>query len=203
MSTTYNDYEKLLKQGREISLLSSLSMLLEWDQETIMPKGGVYFRAQQIELISYLVHKEKTSAKFEKVLSKLIDMETGKVLSHELDDRKKAALREWRSDFLLEKNLPNDFVKTFSKITSKATSQWAEAKKHNTFDTFLPYLEKIIPLLQQKANFIGWEDHPYDALLNIYEPGMTTKKLDTLFSQLKSFLTNLAKELSLKNHPDT
>ena len=203
MSTAYEDYETLLKQGREISLLSSLSMLLEWDQETIMPKGGIDFRAQQIELIASLVHKEKTSAKFEKALSKLIDMETGKVLSNELDDRKKSALRDWRSDFLLEKKLPNDFVKAFAKITSKATSQWAKAKKENTFDTFLPYLEKIIPLVKQKANFIGWEDHPYDALLNIYEPGMTTKKLDTLFSQLKPFLTNLAHELSLKKRPDT
>ncbi|MGE3715462.1 MAG: hypothetical protein AB7G16_02875, partial [Simkaniaceae bacterium] len=60
MSQVHNDYKNLLKKGREIRLLSSLSLLLEWDQETYMPKGGIDFRSEQIELISSLAHREKT-----------------------------------------------------------------------------------------------------------------------------------------------
>jgi len=203
MSQVHNDYKNLLKKGREIRLLSSLSLLLEWDQETYMPKGGIDFRSEQIELISSLAHREKTSETFKTALSKLIDLNTGKVLSEELDARKKAALREWRREYLMETKLPNDFVKTLAKTTSQATSYWAEAKKNNTFEIFLPQLEKIVPLIRQKADYLGWKEHPYNALLDLYEPGMTTKQLDTLFSQLKPFLTQLTQKLSLKKRVDT
>lgn len=203
MSRVHDDYQTLLKQGREIRLLSSLSMLLEWDQETYMPKGGLDFRSQQIELVSSLAHREKTSDSFKEKLSKLIDLKTGKVKTEELDQRKQAALREWRREFLIETKLPNEFVKTFAKTTSKATSAWSEAKSNNTFETFLPHLEQIIPLAKQKADYIGYKDHPYDALLDLYEEGMTTKKLDSLFAELKPFLTDLTQKLSKKKRVDT
>lgn len=167
-----------------------------------MPKGGIDIRAQQIELLSSLVHKEKTSKKFEQTLSKLINMQTGEIIFEVLDSRKRAALREWRNDLLLNKKLPNDFIKTFAKITSKASNQWVKAKKTDSFKTFLPYLKQIIPLVQQKAHFIGWKDHPYDALLQLYEPGMTTKTLDALFAELKPFLTNLSQQLIKKTQPN-
>jgi len=196
MSKVDDDYKILLSYGRETRLLSSLSMLLEWDQETYMPKGGIDFRSEQVELLSSLVHNAKTSEKFKIALDALINIES------DLDSRKKASLREWRRDFLIETKLPSDFVKTLAKTTSKATSSWAEAKNNNTFETFLPHLEKIVPLFRQKADYIGWKHHPYDALIDLHEPGMTTKKLDTFFSKLKPFLTNLVHDLSSKKPPD-
>ncbi|NGX50563.1 MAG: Thermostable carboxypeptidase 1 [Chlamydiae bacterium] len=203
MSKDQDDYTTLLNLGREIRLLSSLSMLLDWDQETYMPKRGIDFRSQQKELISSLLHSKKVSSTFRDALSRLIDIESGKVAQTSLGAREQAALREWRRDYLIEVKLPSDFVKTFAKTTSQAVTIWAEAKKNNDFETFLPHLEKIVSLVQEKAKYIGWKEHPYDALIDLYEPGMTTKKLDAFFAELKPFLTDLLGKLSSKKRPDT
>ncbi len=74
-------YEALKELGKRMALLNGIHYLLEWDQETYMPPGSHLNRADQIELISSLLHEEKTSKNFASQLSKLIDLDTGKVLS--------------------------------------------------------------------------------------------------------------------------
>ena len=202
MSKILEQYAALKEHGYKTRLLSSVEMLLEWDQETYMPKGGIDFRSKQIELISSIVHKEKTSLSFKKKLSDLIDLKTGEILAPELDERKKASLKEWRREFLIETKLPNDFVKSFAKAISKTTNVWSYEKTNNTCKEFLPHLEEIINLTKKKTEFIGYKDHPYDALLDLYEPGMTTKKLDALFLQLKPFLIDLTSQVSVKEPID-
>lgn len=196
MGKALEDYQKLKERGKEIYTLDSILMLLEWDQETKMPMDGASFRANQIELLSSLIHKEKTSDSFKKILDKLIDLKTGKIQSNSLDERKKGALREFRRELLKDTKLPSAFVKKLSKANSEGAHAWQKAKTNNTFDTFLPHLETLVKLNKEKAEFLGYEDHPYDALLDLYEPGMTTQKLDVLFGELKPFLTNLTQKLS-------
>ena len=198
MSRALEDYEALKLKGKNLQLLSSVSMLLEWDQETHIPTEGIEFRTEQIELIASLIHKESTSDEYKNALEKLIDIESGNIKSDALDDRKKASLKELRKDFIKETKLPNSFVKKLSKATSKGVNAWQSAKHENNFDAFLPHLKEIVSLHQEKAEYLGYEDHPYDALLNLYEPGMTSKKLDVLFNELKPFLKDLTKKLSKK-----
>ncbi|NQY73167.1 MAG: carboxypeptidase M32, partial [Candidatus Margulisbacteria bacterium] len=49
--------------------------------------------------------------------------------------------------------------------------------------------------VKQKADYLGWETHPYNALLDEYEPQMTTTILDKVFSELlpktKSLLSQI------------
>lgn len=191
-------YEKLKEKGKEIYTLSSIAMLLEWDQETKMPEEGAPFRAQQIEHLSSIVHAAKTSHDFKKSLEKLIDLETGKILDDTLDERKKGALREFRRSFNTETKLPNTFVKKMAKANSEGVYAWQKAKKESRFEAFLPHLETIIDLNREKADLLGFQGHPYDALVDLFEPEMTTSKLDTLFGELKPFLSNLTKKLSEK-----
>ena len=196
-------YKALLKRSHKIQLFTSLVKLIEWDQQALMPAGGIDIRIQQLELLYSLIHKESTSIQFEKVLSKFVDIKTGDPLPTIKDSRKRAALREWGRDFLLAKKLSSDFVKTFAMTVSQATNQWVKAKKDHSFTTFLPHFEKIISLVQKKAQLIGWKHHPYDALLMLYEPGVTTKDLDALFMKLIPFLKQLLQRMIKKSSPDT
>lgn len=198
MMTVQEKYDKLHKIGKETQLLVSFGYFLEWDQETYMPKGAIEFRSEQIELISSITHREKTSEHLKNALEALIDLKTGKPHFDELDEEQKANLREWHSDYLHETKLPNDFVKKFAKTASKATNAWAEAKNKDTFETFAPHLHALIELCRKKADYIGYDEHPYDAFLSIYEPGLTTENLKSLFSTLKPFLRDLLKAVSQK-----
>ncbi|NGX26269.1 MAG: Thermostable carboxypeptidase 1 [Chlamydiae bacterium] len=195
-------YQKLEELSKRAAIYTSISHILEWDQETKMPKEAIGLRTQQNELIASLIHKEQTSPEFAKTLGSLIDLETGDVLDPDLSPQKKAALREWRRDYLQAVKLPTEFVEEFAKVTSTATAAWQEARPKNDFKAFQPHLEKIIKLNQKKADFLGYEDHPYDALINSFEPEMKTAELTTIFERLKIPLMNLLKKIQTKEDPD-
>lgn len=176
-------------------LLESISYLLEWDQETYMPPAGSSVRAEQIELMASLIHKERTSSRFEKNLSKLIDLDTGKVEANDLSAQQEAAIKEWRRDFLIAASLPNTFVKQFARLTAEAMPIWAKARKKNAFKEFAPYLEKILEMARKKSEYIGYKDHPYDALLDTFEPDTTSKQVAQLFSTVKKEIRTLLNKI--------
>jgi carboxypeptidase Taq len=192
-----SNYEKLHAFSKNISLMNAIHSLLDWDQETYMPKDAIHLRSEQIEIMASLVHKQRTSKAFVKLLSSLIDLKTGEVTDSNLSSPQIAALREWRKDYLRSSKLPNAFVKQFAKTTSAACHVWQTAKEHNDFKAFAPYLEKVVSLSRKKADILGYTEHPYDALLDLYEPGMKTSFLIPLFSKLKLSLTTLLKEISV------
>jgi carboxypeptidase Taq len=196
MGKTKDLYSQLLDFSRMTSLLASVESLLDWDQETYMPKEAIHFRSIQIEMLASLVHKNRTSKTFSKLLNQLIDIRTGEIKDSSLSSSKVRALKEWRRDYIKAIKLPNAFVKQFAKTTSTAVHAWKSARHHNDFREFLPHLEKVVSLCRKKADILGFQEHPYDALLDLYEPGMKTSILTSLFCKLKLQLTQILKGIS-------
>ncbi len=195
-------YQDLQELSTEIHHFNSILGLLHWDQETYMPPGGITPRSHQISQLSALIHEKKTGRKFKESLEKLVSLSTGKIKAKGLSKAQHAAVREWRKDFLRATKLPASFVKTFSQVTSEASQIWSAAKKENNFKIFAPSLEKILDLCRQKAQIFGFEDHPYDALLETYEPCMTTRKVDLIFTGLQKELTSLLKKITSSRQID-
>ncbi len=192
---TQDPYQAILEISKLASVYTSIKFLLEWDQETYMPAEAIEFRALQTEAMASLVHQQKTSQEFAVALSKLIDLPTGRILDPSLPQNKQAALREWRKDFLKNLKLPDSFVKEFANISAQAIHIWARAKKQNDFASFAPHLEKIVELNRQKADILGYDEHPYDALLDLYEPDTRTSFIASLFSNLKEPLQKQIKRI--------
>lgn len=196
------EYETLKKLSLNTKRLKGILSLIQWDQETYMPKGASAIRGEEIETLSGIIHREETSKKFGSALSKLIDLKTGDYLQKDIKPEQKAALREWRRDFIQATALPDSFVKAFARLTSEGMIIWQEAKKTNNFKLFLPHLEKVIEMSRKKADLLGYKDHPYDALLDQFEPEMTTKEVSTLFADLRVSLTDLLKRIMKKKEVD-
>ncbi|MBA3602828.1 MAG: carboxypeptidase M32 [Parachlamydiaceae bacterium] len=190
------EYQNLFNKSRNVSALSSISQLLDWDQETYMPSDGANARSEQQKVIAGVIHRERTSPEFKRALEGLIDIESGTILVENLSEPQKAALKMWRRDYINEIVLPSEFVEEFAQVTSQALSVWRKAKKKNAFELFAPFLDKIIQLSQKKADFLGYKDHPYDALLDLYEPEMTTKEVEKIFADLEASITTLLKKIS-------
>lgn len=195
MTQAEKDFANLFVHSKKIRLLESISGLLEWDQETHMPPGGAQVRAEQIELIASLIHQERTSRTFASSLSKLIDLKSGKTTASGLNPQQRAALREWRRDYTKAIALPNDFVKQFAHLAAEGVTVWTKARKENCFKTFSPYLEKIVSLSRKKADYLGYDDHPYDALLDCFEPDMNCKLISPIFQKLQQGITALVKKI--------
>jgi len=196
---TEKNFDRLLQLSKQARILEGVSSILDWDQETYMPDGASGIRSEQVKTLAGVIHRIKTGKKFGTALNKLIDVNKGSYLSKSFSEEQKAALREWRRDYLHNTSLPTKFIEDFTKLTSQAIIAWREAKEQDSFQHFAPSLEKIVTMCRRKADLLGYKEHPYDALLDLYEPDMTTKEVSTLFDGLRLALSPLIKKI--ENHP--
>lgn len=104
-------------------------------------------------------------------------------------------VRMLTKDYVKATKLPTEFVEEKSTVTSLANQAWVEARQTNNFSVFQPHLEKIVDLCRREADLFGYVGHPYNALLELHEPGMTVEKLEAVFGQLRPFLTGLADKI--------
>ncbi|MGR3912404.1 MAG: carboxypeptidase M32 [Candidatus Rhabdochlamydia sp.] len=188
-------YHKLCELSKERHAWKTVADLLHWDQEIYMPEKGASFRAYQNALIAVKLHQCEISPQFKRLLSQVINLTTGDVLDSSLSAKEQKALLLWRKDYLHQKKIPSSFISEFTTLTSNAVSVWIEARNQNSFALFEPYLEKIVRLSQEKCKYLSYQDHPYDALLEEYEPGCTVAKLTPLFNALKEKLCALLKQI--------
>ncbi|MBS0623976.1 MAG: carboxypeptidase M32 [Verrucomicrobia bacterium] len=198
-----NTYQTLVEHTKKLRLLEAVSALLEWDQETYMPKGASHARAEQLELLASICHEQKTHSSYANLLASFIDLETGQLCCSHLSQQQIVSLKLLQRDYKKQAALPNKFVKQFAKLCSQSHGIWAEARQNNNFSLFAPYLEKIIEMSRQKADYIGFKDHPYDALLDHYEPDMTCAQLDPLFQALGQQLHSFVQQIQKQPRADT
>ena len=159
-----------------------------------MPPGGGHARADQLATLQGLAHDRLISPDMERVLGQWVDPATGQAIDspdETWDEPSRALLREVWRDFHRAKKLPSAFVKRLSRECSLAQQAWSEAKKKSDFRMFLPHLCAVVSLKQEETQYLGYEQSPYDALLDHYEPGSTVANLRPLFSALKSRIVPL------------
>ena len=195
---TLKTVEALTTRLLEIQRINSAASLLSWDQETYMPAGGGEARAEQISTLQGIAHQKLVSPDIERLLATWIDPQTGTIHDspgEAWDEPSRSLLREVWRDYSRAKKLPSDFVMTLSRECSLAQQVWAEAKEASNFAMFLPNLRTILSLKRQEAQYLGYRDSPYDALLDVYEPGSTIATLRPLFAQIKGRLVPLLKKI--------
>jgi carboxypeptidase Taq len=106
-----------------------------------------------------------------------------------------ANLREWRRDYDRVSKIPEDLATALARASSRGESAWQKARPENDWNSFLPHLKELIDLRLQEAEAVGYENEPYDALLDEYEPGMTAEALAPVFSELRGRLTDLLQRI--------
>ncbi|MCB9172847.1 MAG: carboxypeptidase M32 [Ardenticatenales bacterium] len=165
----------------QINDVYSAASLLSWDQETYMPKGAGDSRSRTIGTLSRIAHEMSTSDEFARAL------EGAEQEVQHLDEESDEALMVWwaRHDFEKAIKLPADFVHELSEVSSRSTQVWQVARKDDDFERFAPWLERMVALQQQAAEYLGYEAHPYDALLDQYEPEITHAEVKEIFDSLR------------------
>ncbi len=181
----------------EITDINSAIALQQWDQEVYMPPKAGEARGQQLATLSALAHRMFTDTKVGRLISAL-----GNDGSLDDDDCRKL-VEETQYDYENATKLPEEFVETFALEQSKAYEAWIEARKNADFKMFQPHLETLVGLLKQKADYLGYEDSPYNALLEEYERGMSVAQLRTIFGELAQKQSALVERIvQSPNQPD-
>jgi carboxypeptidase Taq len=182
-----DSYGELIRRSRETTLLASCSSLLAWDEETYMPAGGADHRSEQLALLAGMLHDRATDPRLGELLAEL----EGSELVRDPDSPEAVNVRELRRDFDRETRLPRSLVAELARTTSLAHQEWILARQNDEFARFRPWLEKIVSLKRAEADAVGYAAHPYDALIDLYEPGATTASAAALFDVLRDALVPL------------
>lgn len=188
MTITNPDVKKLLEIYREIQQLEHIQALLGWDQNTYMPPQAASGRATQSALLAQYLSRKWNDPAFKATLEQLWEAD----LNVDEQDMVRA-LRE-RAKFYLK--VPEKLVIALSKETGEAFSVWHKARSKNDFAAFAPHLTRLIALEQEVAQHLGYADDPYDALLDLYEPGLTYKQAHAIFATLQPALTQMIKTIT-------
>ena len=178
------DVLEILRRYRRLWAISHASALMSWDSETYMPPGGTEERgvaqAELATLYQELLLKEE--------FVELVERASGK---EGLNDYERGVLRVLGREISIMRKLPPRLVYELSRTAQEAFQAWREAKAKSDFGKFKPYLERIVELNRERAKALGYEEHPYDALLDLHEEGLRVRDVDGLFSYLGGELRSL------------
>ena len=180
-------YAELVRRTKEAAVLSSCGAVLGWDERTYMPRNGSAFRGDQMALLARLTHEMATDPKVGECLAAV----EGSSLVANPESPEVINAREIRRTYDRAVKLPKELVEELARVTTQAQQVWQEARGRNDFPAFRPWLEKIVALKRREADAVGYKDHPYDALLDEYEPGATAKEIRQVFAALSAELVPL------------
>lgn len=180
----------------EVVDLQRAGAVLDWDQETYMPPGGVHNRADQMSTLSEVAHRRFTADE----VGRLLDEAEGDVAKLPFDSDEASLVRVTRRDYDEARKLPSELVAEIAHASSSARPHWQRARHEANFGLFAPYLEKNVELNQRVAEALGYKKRPYDALLDRTEPGLTTDQLEAIFDELKTAIVPLVADI--QRHAD-
>lgn len=180
-------YDRMIEIQKEVSDIYGALSLMGWDQETYMPRKGAISRGRQLATLSGLAHTRFTS---DEMGAAIEGAEAEALTADEQVNHREIA---WSYD--RSKRLPTELVKSLAETSSQAIQVWREARENDDFASFAPHVAKLIELQRQFADAIGYENEPYDALLEEYEPGTSTKEIADTFEALRTPLVALVRKI--------
>jgi len=189
--------EALAAHIAEYNDLLNILNTLKWDMRTQMPAGGAATRGTQLSTLTKLAKAHFVSDK----TARLLDAAEAEMAGADADAYDRRALQQTRDAFELQKRIPAELLGRLAALGPESEAVWAAAKDADDFASFQPYLERMLGINIELAEAIGYADHPFDALIQQFEPGMTAVRLKDIFGQLKAGLLPLLGRIVAKDAP--
>lgn len=176
-----SDMDDLIAFQRDTEALGQVAGRLEWDQETMMPRGAAEQRGEEIGALEGILHARRTDPRIGDWLE----------AAEPADEVDTAHLRHIRRSYGRQTRIPAALAVELARVTSVAQGIWAEARAANDVGLFLPTLEKVVALKREQAAHLADGGDPYDALIDDYEEGATAENLGAMFDRMRPRLVAL------------
>ena len=180
-------FDQLKQALYDVNALGAAISMMDWDQQCFMPPGGAEARAEHVGILSRMRHELSTSEEMGNLISKA----EGEAAS----DEERAFVRVAKRDYEMATKFPTSLVEEKSKLSSRAHEDWVTARANNDFPTFAPTLERMVEICRQEAECLGYTDHIYTALLDMYEEWATKADCDRMFDALRGPTVQLVKDI--------
>ncbi len=169
--------------------VTKASAVLEWDQETYLPDGGAEARSTQLAGLAGLAHEKIVSKEFRAAL-KTASRRRG------LTPRDRAMIREARREHLRAARIPEPLVRELARAESRGILAWRRSYRNDVWRTFSGNLAELVRLKMRVADCVGFAKVPYDAHLDVFEPGATVAILDPILGELKEATVPLVRAIA-------
>ena len=180
--------ERLLNYTKVSDAYRVALTALNWEAATGAPKGkAAEIRGEMMGVLSGLSYTHGTDSQIERLLD---DVE-----KEPMDERARAIVRVMRKEYENIKKLPKDFVIEYTTESAKSERVWENCKNTNDYDTFAPYLDKMIQLTKKKAEYTANGRSLYDTLLDDYEEDLDIPTADAYFSKMREHIVPLLKKI--------
>lgn len=179
-------FERVMAKYRELDALNSAIGLMNWDQQLLMPAGGLSARSEHLLRLSRLRHAILTSDEFR------TDLDDAKASGADQDQ---AAIRILLAEVDEATKLPLDLIERKSKVTTDAYQTWRKAKQDNNYSLLAPYYKEVFEIAKETAECLTYKNHPYDALINLYEEDSTFAEAESTLGQIKGPSIELLKAI--------
>ncbi len=175
-------YKQLHQHFLKISHFNHLDAICSWDQAAMMPAGGNEARGAAMAELSVLIHQLTTAPQLADWIA-VAETESLSILE-------KASLAAIKRRWQQANVLPEGLVMAQSLANSECEHAWREQRKNNDWSGFKFNLVKVVQLAREEASIRAASSSlsRYDAMLDMYEPGMSSAKLDMLFGEVKVWL---------------
>lgn len=180
--------------GRINDILCAVNTLV-WDSRTMMPRGGAASRGQQIATLMGLAR--------EAILDPALHEAAQVQLAEAADIQGRRAAEAVLAAIEHHSRVPARLLQEQAEQRALANAAWASAREASDFAIFRPYLEKVVALAREEAEALGYEGHPYEAMVRIYEPDETAASLRTTFDQLRDGIVPLLRQARSGPRPRT
>lgn len=179
---TTSAWDELSQYISQLDTLAGIGGLLAWDQQVIMPSNSAEGRAQQSELIGRLYHEQATSPRLSELIEAVAALPQPTI-------EQQAAVRNLRRTYVRSTCVPPKLASNIAKASASGITAWGDAKKEKNFKRFAKNLQANLDLALERAQAIDSSRHPYDVLLEDYDPGTTVEDLRRMFGALQPGLT--------------
>lgn len=190
-------FKKLVQHYQMIDHFSHVSSICHWDQAAMMPAGGNEVRSNAMATLSLHIHQLSTDKSLKNLFQQAEELPLSEIEKRHLTEMKRA--------YRMATVLPDELVSAQSLAGSKCEHAWRQQRQSNDWQGFCENFETVVALSQEEAQLRAAQNKvtPYDAMLDIYEPSMTTEKIDHLFGDLKSWLPDLTQEVLQKQKKES
>lgn len=180
--TQHTSIAALNERVAAVNDVLNATSVLTWDSRTMMPPGGAETRGHQIATLTRVARDLLLSAETEAAL----DAAEQAVDRLPEDAPERRIVAQTRHALEHHRRVPASLIQERAALRTVAQAAWIEGRAKSDFSIFSPHLAKTVELSRAYADCIGWSEHPYDAMVSIYEPGETASSLKRLFATLRS-----------------
>ncbi|KGE17625.1 carboxypeptidase M32 [Paenibacillus wynnii] len=194
------EWEKFSALLSKISGYNEAIGLLHWDLRTGAPRKGAEVRSRTVGMLSGESFRLETSAE----MGRFTEFFSRPAIMNQLTDIQNKIVKDCRKEYERSKSIPPERYEEYAVLAAHTETMWEAAKENNDFASFEPFLSKIVDFKKEFIDYWGVKETRYDTLLDMYEPDLTVKKVDEVFSRLRSRLVPLVEAIAASpNKPDT